>query len=72
MDASTVVHGKGPPEPGDFSLCMKCGAFLTYNEKLEIKLAGIDQLAKLLEESPAAFNTLIKAGRIIRETNQWN
>jgi hypothetical protein len=75
MDASTVVLGNGPPEPGDFTTCIECGAFLTYDQNLKITLAGIDELAGLLEEHPEAFHTLVRASQLVKghqRTKEWN
>jgi hypothetical protein len=54
FDAATSRTTPGArPKPGDLSCCMKCGEIYRFNEKLELEIPTVGQLAALDQETMA-------------------
>lgn len=48
MDAATAIEReKATPAPGDFSLCINCGALLCYEERGQLRQATDDDMEHL-------------------------
>ena len=48
LSASTALgHRDAKPLPGDYSLCLQCGAVLIYKFDLTMRVASHEDLAKL-------------------------
>jgi hypothetical protein len=64
FDSATLVHGDGRPSPGNFTLCMKCGEILIFDEHLKVQPPSVSQLMNL---SPGLSRILDRAQRLIRK-----
>lgn len=64
MDSASSVGRKATPKPGDFSLCMRCGAVLRFDAELRLEPATSDELTELDEEGRT---TLLRAQAVIRK-----
>lgn len=52
LDASTNIdYEDGPPEVGDYSMCLHCGVILIYQPDMTVRRAELDDLAKLPRET---------------------
>ena len=51
--ASGVEDEHAIPEPGDVSICIKCGTFLEFNEDLTVKEATTNTLREVPDEAMA-------------------
>lgn len=47
IDRASSVEGDATPTPGDFSVCMDCGAVLRFDAALRVRLASGDEVAAL-------------------------
>lgn len=48
MDAAMCISKPaGRPEPGDLSLCLKCGEILVYADQLKLRTAELNDLMRL-------------------------
>lgn len=52
--ASDVAGGDDGPTPGDFSICINCASVLTYDERLQLAIAGAQELRDAPDELWAA------------------
>src|ERR1017187_10838322 len=64
FDAATPVLGQRQPAPWDFTLCMKCGEILTFNEQMGVETPS---LSNLMESDPEVNRMLVRAQRLIRK-----
>jgi len=65
MDHAASVGTKAKPTPGDFSLCLDCGAFLRFDKTLQLVLATDAELESDL--NPKSFATAKRAQNLIRK-----
>lgn len=50
VDHAAKLTGKtGPPEPGDFTLCLNCGQLFRFNKQLGLVLTGNEAISELAE-----------------------
>jgi len=59
FDRASNLTGKGRPEPGDLTLCIKCGSLLKFRDDLTVELVS-DMDGELRKLDP------IKLGRILQ------
>jgi len=64
MDAATETNGNGRPQPGDFSLCLKCGELYVFDEQMKIQEPTIAQLTVVPIETAAEIR---RTQRMIRK-----
>lgn len=63
MDDATAADGSNVwPEPGDFSLCLRCGEVLVYNGQMTVRRATN---AEINELEPAHRAELISYSQLI-------
>jgi len=67
MDAATDVQqgNNARPSPGDVSICLKCTAFLEFDENLHLRTLP---LAKLRDLPPEIRDLLHRVRRAVHET----
>jgi ribosomal protein L40E len=65
MDHATNASGKGRPVPGDFSVCLNCGAVNMFDAKLNLVPSSVDAARDLLK--PPAFQKLILSQLFIKQ-----
>jgi hypothetical protein len=60
LDAATGIspHAYPTPDPGSFSVCAECGAFLVYTDDLQLRLATAGELRQI--ESDPQWAELFK------------
>lgn len=66
MDRATLLENYNPPEPpepGDISVCAKCGEITVFEDDLSLRLMDLDDA---LEMPDNVMQTLIKAQTFIR------
>lgn len=72
LDAATGIgeeaEAKGP-RPGDFSVCMRCGTFLRFDDECEPQLALESDLAELDQATRA---TMERAQKVFRRAGRWS
>lgn len=66
MDTATAIDDtdKVRPSPGDFSVCMRCGQTLRFDEDMEPVLCLDEELSEL---TPKQMERIRHAQRLIRE-----
>lgn len=51
MDAATALEGdRATPMPGDYSLCINCGALLVFEERSQLRQATEDDMEFLFPD----------------------
>ena len=63
LDGVTNVTGDTGPKPGDYSMCVRCGAVLRFGAGLQLRLSNFKSLP---DELKAPF---LKAHTFIRSRN---
>ena len=64
LDAASQLGGNAAPKPGDFSVCLNCGALLRFNLDLSLAMALVQELDALDAETRT---TLLRARSAIRQ-----
>lgn len=49
--AATIGEDSSKPQPGDYSLCLKCGAVLIFDTTLDPRMPTQDELIKLVNST---------------------
>ena len=62
LNAATNMEGKDKPEPGDFTICIKCSSVLRFNPDMQLELAHLDMIPA---EARPSFEEIIRAVRQI-------
>jgi hypothetical protein len=62
FNAATVIQGAGPPEPGDLTLCIRCGSILGWNFRMELEALSVAAIRELDTET---LQLLARAQRLI-------
>lgn len=47
FDAATRIWGEGGPDPGSFTLCLKCGSVLRWNHRMDLYALTAAELREL-------------------------
>jgi hypothetical protein len=55
VDSASDPNGDATPEPGDFSICLRCGAILQFGPDLTSELPGVGVLEKLRLTEPETW-----------------
>lgn len=63
-DRATAVTGNESPQPGDWTVCLRCGEILRFDEQLTHRQVTLEEL-RLLPRSDRAL--LFRASRMARE-----
>lgn len=50
LDAAGDPGGRGSPDGGDVSVCINCGAFLTFNPDLTLRLVSLFEIGELPDD----------------------
>ena len=69
LDCATNTTGSRRPRPGDFSVCMKCGEIMVFDESLRFKVPSVSALLEL-RQLPVEWSLVTTAQRLIRE-HRW-
>lgn len=64
LDAAS--HSVAAPQPGDFSICIKCGALLQFRPDLIVRLASPKALEELRTMQPEDYATICQLQEKIR------
>lgn len=70
LDTATPIAGKGPPEAGDHTVCIECGAVLRFGSDLELlpaKLEDVDITVRAKTARMILFIQERRAGKL----GQW-
>ncbi len=62
-DATCISQTKGRPSSGDLSLCMKCGEILLFTDRLNLRVAELNDMIGLPKETN---DLLTRAQKLIR------
>ena len=67
-DCATCVDEEGArPSPGDWTLCLKCGEILIFEEGGKTKVPTIADFISLSQRNPDIEAQLVKAQQVIRK-----
>lgn len=69
LDASTRFGDDYKPKPGDITICIMCGAILTYEYDLEIRLATLMEINCLDLEETRRLKVYSRAIQLLKEMN---
>lgn len=61
LDGAGVLHGSGPPDPSDVTVCVYCGCALQFTKDLRLERLTPAESVKMRQEAPEAWNSLKKA-----------
>lgn len=66
FDTATATPGTNgkPPMPGDYTICLNCGALSQFTKELKVAPASMDALAQLNEHKR---RVVLEAQRFIKE-----
>lgn len=70
LNAASSTTGTRSPRPGDISVCIHCGAFLSYQPDITLKLLTEEELVEISAEDPEAIITLNRVREAVRKYNQ--
>lgn len=65
MDEADAVHGSGPPDEGDFSVCLNCGQLLTFTAELALRVPTREEVGVIMTND-AAWEVIERAQGIIK------
>ena len=65
LDRCSSIHGKGLPEPGDFTLCFGCSLLMAFDAELRVRPLNTAELEYLLSE-PGLQDIVARTGAAIR------
>ncbi len=69
MDMAGSVDGRPLiPEPGDLSVCIRCGELLRFARGMKLHKMTDFQIKQLRSENPKAFLNLLQAQFLVRIT----
>jgi predicted transcriptional regulator YdeE len=66
-DAATGIDQAVRPEPGDITICIRCGVIEQFNESMELVEMPYAELQKFVLEHPEPGLTMLRASQRIRE-----
>jgi hypothetical protein len=69
LDSATNLTGGSGIDRGDYSVCIRCGTLLRYDQQLHVKKATKTELGELKSRNISAYLKLMKASVFIREKN---
>jgi hypothetical protein len=64
--ASNLSPGAKPPVPGDWTICLACGAILRFDADLSHRLASDEEIEDFGKTQPVDLNLLLEAVTAIR------
>lgn len=72
LDGASQISGDEQiaPKEGDYTVCIKCGAFLRFGETLDIIELTPEDFERLLEEDSETVITMLKARAAIMLLNK--
>lgn len=44
LDAATNMEGKDPPEPGDYTVCIRCASVLRFGPDMMLEMASLTDI----------------------------
>ncbi len=59
LDSCSDVSGIASPSPGDVSVCIRCGEFLEFDDRMLMKSLPASKLLQLQLADPVAFGYLV-------------
>jgi hypothetical protein len=70
LDAATAMQDKAVPEPGDYTICIECGAVLRFGPKMDLLLSSLMEIPMSARMDFAKVVTEVKKrGPFKREAN---
>ena len=70
-EAHSDLNGESKPQPGDFSICIGCGAFSKFDD--DMKLVALTETdMQLLEKEPEMLMQMQQCAFLIRQRNAQN
>lgn len=71
LDMATGAVGEAKPEPGDFSMCIECGALLRFDDTLHSRIATAADIGEMsMPERIILGRMLFLRGLMVRERRQ--
>lgn len=67
LDSASNVYAPGPPQPGDFTICIHCTAVLKYTATMQLEASSLSEIPIELRSKFAHVKMVIGEAR-----DAWN
>ncbi len=67
LNGATSLEDSKAPNPGDYSVCLYCTAFLVFMEELAMRFMTEEELVELPDEQRIALQRMRRAIKVAKE-----